>query len=104
MTDQGWLWPTLKHALFDDLKRVHDKVGPWDAVIFSGDFTQRAAREEFNRLDGILTELWRNFSNWGFQPQLVTLPGNHDLVRPSTSDPEILLLNRWWDESRVRED
>jgi 3',5'-cyclic AMP phosphodiesterase CpdA len=58
MSDQDWLWPTFKRSLYDDLKRLHDRVGAWDTIIFSGDLTQRGARAEFDKLDAILGELW----------------------------------------------
>jgi hypothetical protein len=43
MTDQDWLWPTTRRALFDDLAKVHDHAGPWDLVLFTGDLTQRGS-------------------------------------------------------------
>ena len=30
---------------FEDLKHLHDKCGPWDLVLFSGDLTQRGSEE-----------------------------------------------------------
>lgn len=103
MGEQEWLWPTLKHEFFNDMEELLPKTGKWNAVIFSGDLTYQGERDEFDRLSQILGELWAKFKAWGFTPDLFVLPGNHDLGRPSGSQPEVLLLKRWWDESSVRE-
>ena len=103
LSAQGWLWPTVKNALYEDLERLHHKQGPWDIVIFSGDFTQRSSVEEYQRLQGVLDELWSVFDRLGFNPPLFPVPGNHDLVRPPKEAPAALLLRRWWEESSVRE-
>ena len=50
MPNQEWLWPTLKHELYKDLRKVHSLSGDWDLVIFSGDLTQRGTREDFDKL------------------------------------------------------
>ncbi|MGJ0489618.1 metallophosphoesterase [Methylobacter sp.] len=104
MTNHGWLWPTFKRAFFEDIKRLHSKTGNWDIVIFSGDLTQKGSSDEFEKLNNILLELWEEFRKLGFSPKLFTVPGNHDLSRPSEIEPGALLLNRWWDEKIVRED
>ena len=104
MTAQGGLWPSLKGALYEDLKRLFDKVGAWDVVIFSGDLTQQGSQVEFDRLDTILDELWARFSDWGFEPLLIPVPGNHDLQRLPPKEPEAIVLNKWWDERSVHED
>ena len=103
MTDQDWLWPTLKHTFYEDMKLLHSHVGAWDLVIFSGDLTQKGSKEEFERLTEIFSELWQRFSSWGFSPKLIVLPGNHDIQRAAHLSPELLLLRRWWDESAVQQ-
>jgi predicted MPP superfamily phosphohydrolase len=104
LTKQDWLWPNLKHLLFDDLKRVHASAGAWDVVIFSGDLTQSGARDEFDKLDEVLQELWAQFADLGFCPKLVVLPGNHDICRPSQPKAELRLLRRWWSETDLHKD
>ena len=39
----------------------------------------------------------------GFSPLLFTVPGNHDLVRPSGTDAETIILNDWWNNSSIHE-
>jgi predicted MPP superfamily phosphohydrolase len=103
LAGQGWLWPTLKHALRDDLANMHAKIGAWDTVIFSGDLTQRGAREEFDKLDEILSELWEQFKKLGFSPNLLVIPGNHDIARPNELSPELRVLKKWWDEPDIHD-
>ena len=104
MADQEWLWPTLKHSFYEDMREMLDTVGPWDLVLFSGDLTQRGASEEFDRLDTILIELWEKFRSWGFEPKLIVLPGNHDILRAPSLSPELRLLRRWWAEHEIHRD
>ncbi len=92
---QGWLWPGVREILLADLEKLHERCGPWDFVLFSGDLTQRAAPEEFDRLTQTLGQLWDHFKALGSNPSLLAVPGNHDLVRPDPRRPETLVLARW---------
>ena len=47
MANQDWLWPTLKTLLLDDIEKLHAVTGDWDLVVFSGDLTQRGAKNEW---------------------------------------------------------
>jgi DNA repair exonuclease SbcCD nuclease subunit len=100
---QNWLWPTLKHALYQDLQTVHSRTGDWNAVIFSGDLTQKGAKEEFDKLDEIFQDLWEQFSHLGFSPELFVIPGNHDISRLEELSPELRVLKRWWDEPEIHD-
>ena len=104
MRDQDWLWPGVKEIFFEDLKRLHDKSGSWDLVLFTGDLTQRGSAEEFEKLDRLLVQLWDYFAQLGSSPKLLAVPGNHDLVRPNTKDPAVKLLQRWLEEPDVQEE
>ncbi|HEV2991101.1 MAG TPA: metallophosphoesterase, partial [Candidatus Angelobacter sp.] len=89
LRDQGPLWPNVREVFFDDLTKLSEKTGPWNAVIFTGDLTQQGAQEEFASLDSEVFEpLWRTLERLGSkQVTLITVPGNHDLVRPDTRKP-----------------
>ncbi|MFB2891679.1 metallophosphoesterase [Aerosakkonemataceae cyanobacterium BLCC-F50] len=104
MKDQDWLWPGVKEIFFEDLKRLHDKSGPWDLVVFTGDLTQRGSAEEFQKIEQLLIQLWNYFAQLGSSPKLLAVPGNHDLVRPNIKDPAVKLLRRWLEEPDVQED
>lgn len=90
LTSQGWLWPTLKHLLYLDIRKVIEKSGPPDVVIFSGDLTQQGLDAEYDQLTRVLSELWSEFKIIGFLPNLIAIPGNHDLIRPAPDTPEAI--------------
>lgn len=95
LESQGWLWPGVREILLADLEKLHERCGPWDFVLFSGDLTQRASPEEFARLSATLGQLWDHLRALGSTPSLLAVPGNHDLVRPDPRRPEALVLARW---------
>ncbi len=47
LTGQDCLWPTLRAPFLDDLARLHELCGPWDAVLFTGDFVQSGEPAQF---------------------------------------------------------
>ncbi|MEE4358318.1 MAG: metallophosphoesterase, partial [Desulfococcaceae bacterium] len=104
MKNQGWLWPDIKEKFFEDLKKLTDKSGPVDLVLFTGDLTQKGSAEEFEKVDSILTELWKVLKESGSEPVFLAVPGNHDLLRPADEeDPLLILLTQWNEQPKVRE-
>jgi len=97
MIGQVRLWPNVEERFLADLKLLRDRVGPWDLVLFTGDLTQRGISAEFAALEQLLLKLWASFKEWGFTPELLAIPGNHDLVRPKdeTDSALINLLHGW---------
>src|SRR2546427_12794522 len=92
LSGQGPLWPNVKQAFFEDLSRLHDRTGPWQVVLFSGDFVQQGKRDEFEKLDEqVLAPLWARMKELGSEPSLLAVPGNHDLVRPDAKKPTAAL-------------
>ena len=85
MAGQSSLWPNVEEELQADLKRLHDKAGPWDLVLFTGDLVQRGSKEEFEQLDDTLGRLFDALDRLGSRPKFLAVPGNHDLKRPSGS-------------------
>ncbi len=71
---------------------MHPISGPWDVVFFTGDLVQSGDKEEFEKLEEFLTELWGEFNQMGSKPILFTVPGNHDLVRPDSANPVVKSL------------
>lgn len=96
MNNQDWLWPTLKTSFYEDLTTLRDVVGPIDLVIFSGDLTQTGGRDDYDRLDGILTELWAHFGKLNCSPSLIAIPGNHDVKWPDKLGSAHQVLKQWW--------
>ncbi|HEY3276103.1 MAG TPA: tetratricopeptide repeat protein [Syntrophorhabdaceae bacterium] len=104
MPGQASLWPNVEEIFLNDLKFLRDNVGPWDMVLFTGDLTQRGTKPEFDELDKLLQTLWSRFKEWGFTPELLAIPGNHDLVRPENQvDPSLITLLKTWNVPEVQE-
>src|SRR5262245_30555179 len=86
MAAQRAFLPAVKDRFFEDLKSLHGKSGPWDFVLFTGDLTYRGDIQEFQKVDEFLGELWERLDEIGSRPLLLTVPGNHDLVRPNPKE------------------
>ncbi|OOO32628.1 hypothetical protein EFR00_32315 [Rhizobium sophoriradicis] len=104
MHSQKLLWPNVKEVFFEDLKTLAIGTGPWDAVLFSGDFAQKGAKDEFDEVVSRLQELWGHFKKMGFRPSLICIPGNHDIERPDGKSPTVKVLKRWFENSDIWED
>ncbi|MGY4827121.1 metallophosphoesterase family protein [Sphaerotilaceae bacterium SBD11-9] len=94
-------WGSVSSRMKDDLRGlIKEKLGgELDLVLFTGDLTQSATPDQFKRLNGFLDELWGWFKAEGCSPKLFAVPGNHDLVRPSSIDRRrdaYLLLKKTW--------
>ncbi|UUY09763.1 metallophosphoesterase [Pseudomonas sp. J452] len=78
------LWPNLRQPFLDDLANLHEKTGPWDTVLFTGDLVQQGKSKEFEELQKeVLDRLWEKLTELGSgDARLLAVPGNHDLCRP----------------------
>ncbi|MGX7925911.1 metallophosphoesterase [Tsuneonella sp. HG094] len=85
MANSDWIWPNLQKAFKDDLRRLLDDEGGLDLTIFTGDLTQRGTEAEFDKAAEIISEINSIANEFGEKPKLVTLPGNHDLLRPKAN-------------------
>ncbi|PMQ03724.1 3',5'-cyclic adenosine monophosphate phosphodiesterase CpdA [Dyella sp. AD56] len=103
ISSAGWLWPAIRSAFLADLRVVLHEAGPPDVVVFSGDLAQKASEQEYLELRDILEELWRVFAEFGANPVLVPVPGNHDLLRRPGADPVVLAMKEWWSRPEVQE-
>ncbi|HWE93017.1 MAG TPA: metallophosphoesterase [Tepidisphaeraceae bacterium] len=105
LDNQNWFWPKTKHQLFDDLDRRGEKLGGWDLVIFTGDFTQSGSAEQYKKLNDELIPLWERLSKAGREPQLCAVPGNHDVLRPiKTTAVYRTIMRDWWTEGGIRKE
>ena len=93
--DQANLWPRFKTLLFDDLTKAIAKSGAFDVVVFSGDLVNKGEFSEFEALDELLFGLIGKLGELGPKPKIITVPGNHDLSRPSTIDPLAIALTQF---------
>jgi hypothetical protein len=102
--DDSWLWPGIKHDFYRDLEEMRRETGGWDLVFFTGDLTQRGSKEEFDRVDVELRDLWRVLAGGGSGPSLCVVPGNHDLLRPDPHAAVVKTLSRlWWEDTDLRQ-
>lgn len=100
----AYLWPNVRdRTVFPDLDRLHKSCGPWDAVFFTGDLTQKGARKEFEALDLVLADLRAHLKKLGSEPVILAVPGNHDLVRPDERSGTLKLAQGWSDDEDLRE-
>lgn len=99
------IYPNVEQTLLEDLKGMHERSGPWDLVCFTGDLVQSGGGQdgkEFEQLHETLDRLWEEFGKLGSRPQLLTVPGNHDLRRPDTRRAAVKMLKRWRADPEVQ--
>lgn len=101
MSFQGCLWPNVEQQFFTDLETLHAKCGPWHILFFSGDLVQKGSPSEYRKFDDTLARLYKKMNSLGSNPVLVSVPGNHDLVRPSVDDPALKRLAHWHDDDAL---
>lgn len=82
---QDCLWPTLREPFLESLGPLHERCGPWDAVLFTGDFVQSGETAQFEKMQAeVLDPLWEKLREFGSgDAVLLAVPGNHDLYRPN---------------------
>jgi len=85
---QDCLWPTLRQPFLDSLAALRERCGPWDAVLFTGDFVQEGKAEQFEKMQTeVIDPLWEKLKELGSEGAvLLAVPGNHDLYRPNPLD------------------
>lgn len=79
------VWAVVRQEIHDDVERQIKDRGPIDLVIFSGDMAFMGDAGEFESVREEIDRLWQSFLSFGSTPYLFIVPGNHDLVRPSST-------------------
>jgi hypothetical protein len=102
LADADWLWPGVEEEVLFDLGRVHDTVGPIDAVFFTGDLTQCGDKGEFDRFNAIWRVIRAALARLGSTPVFVAVPGNHDLRRPADGSAALDGFRRWTADPALR--
>ena len=100
---QGYLWPNVEDAVFEDLGRLHERTGPWDAILFTGDVAFSGAEAEFRQFEAIRKRLIARVGRLGSSPVFFAVPGNHDLVRPPEHGGVVRLARDWSDDAQLRQ-
>ncbi|HEY0782973.1 MAG TPA: metallophosphoesterase, partial [Thermoanaerobaculia bacterium] len=110
---QDCLWPTLREPFLESLGPLHDRCGPWNAVLFTGDLVQSGESAQFASLQAeVLGPLWERLAELGSESAaLLAVPGNHDLYRPFDPDDAAVdmllkadgfetIKGKFWDQPR----
>lgn len=95
-------WPRFNTIFLDDIARKVELAGPIDTIVFSGDLVQFGAKNEFDRFDEVADNIISRLSDVQDIPQIVTVPGNHDLSRAKKGATEGLALKQYWNDDEVR--
>jgi len=61
--------------VFEDLKALHDKTGPWHAVLFPETSCSTARRRSSRRWKRRFGPLWEQLQKLGSTPVLLAVPG-----------------------------
>jgi HEAT repeat protein len=102
MTGLKDYWPAVEEVFFEDLEYLREKVGMWDLVLFTGDLTQRGTPDEFEQINQLLERLNKKFNELEGALTFLSVPGNHDLVRPNNQeDPSLINLLYLWHNPAV---
>lgn len=88
-------WSQVYRKFLKDIESHCASTGPLDVVVFSGDLSQSGKEEEFSSVLAMLSDLWRFFDGIGQNPSLFVVPGNHDLIRPSSASPISMAVSHW---------
>ncbi|WP_428968095.1 metallophosphoesterase [Sphingomonas sp. Xoc002] len=103
MNVQNQLWPRSSTLLLDDLETAYRKTGGFDCIIFSGDLVQKGTKDEFDRFDKVIDSILNRISEFGPVPPLITVPGNHDLIRPDPVNPFAMAFAQYWSNPTLQE-
>lgn len=105
MKEHSILWPNVEQAFFADLKTKLEGQPALDLVLFTGDLIFQGKTEQFAELDIWLQKLWAKLAEFGHRPQLLAVPGNHELLRPKSKiDPLAKVLKSGWNDAEVQHD
>lgn len=88
MEDQ--VWQNVRNAILKAVASIH-KAFPIDLILFPGDLVNSGLPSQFDELDKLFEDIWKIFKPSGYNPILLTVPGNHDLVRDKSANAKHLL-------------
>ena len=81
---------------------VVDAMGGCDVVFFSGDLTYSGSKRQFERVQDTMNQIWTCFGK--SKPQLLAIPGNHDVDRTRCRDKARFLTETWATKQDVQEE
>lgn len=88
-------WPNIETQLFEDIKNLKQKNNlSIDAILFTGDLVNKGG--EYSKFNNWLGKLKKLFPNEEDFPILLSVPGNHDLERPSFDNDNAARIRTEW--------
>jgi hypothetical protein len=87
-------WKATISEFFTDLKHLVGTAGPIDYVIVSGDVAYSGDKGQYARATEFFDQLHSFLSNVNPSVAILPIPGNHDVARPSPTDPVVHLIKR----------
>jgi hypothetical protein len=75
-------------ALYRDLAALHGRLGPWHAVVVTGDVAFTGQPEEYVTAERALQDLFQRLRELGSNPVLLVVPGSHDVDRTDLAPSE----------------
>ncbi|HEX8825794.1 MAG TPA: metallophosphoesterase [Archangium sp.] len=85
----GWLRPEYREEFERDLRKLHERTGPWDLVLISGGLTHRGSNREFELLNSSMESFWVFLRTLGSEPFLLAVPGTQEASRLPVQDPAL---------------
>jgi predicted MPP superfamily phosphohydrolase len=98
-----YLWPNVESKVLEDLPGLHERTGPWDLMIFTGDAVQAGQQAEFERFEEVRSTILDAVRSLDSDPVFLAVPGNHDLERPPAVSGTVRLAQDFTNEE-TRED
>jgi|GEM_PF-5619568 len=85
---QAGRFPEIRGKFLDYLEILRERTGPWHAVLFTGDAANWGLEEEFDGFnEHVIKPLWDRLGELDSADAVfLSVPGNHDLVRPKKDD------------------
>ena len=102
--EQIFLWGNIESELLADLEKVTAYAGNWDLLVVTGDLVYSGTEQEFVSLNEKLKRIYRKLNSMNCNPVLVTVPGNHDLLRPDKSEPIVEVMKEWGTKTHIHHD
>lgn len=95
-------WQGVKDRLFTDLRSLRKKCGPWDLILFTGDLAYSGRKAEYDTVQSRLQEIHDEIKTPECDPQLLAVPGNHDLEQViDKAEAAEYALGAWYTNAHI---
>lgn len=81
----------MRQKFLEDLDYVREHIAPIDTILICGDIAFSGKKEEYDVARGFIKEVLIKLTKDGKQPNVFTVPGNHDKDRSVYEETRYLL-------------